>query len=225
MIDTKKMRMSWLKAVANGEAEGFSRHFVPDILDALDESRRELTRAVEDLEPKLTTAIALQMKAERERDEARRQLAGVTERANANARHYVHEEARCRTAPCVECLHERNKELERQLAEILKGRDEDAARVVCPSCGWDFSGAGYLHRIKALERQLAEAEAENAALRAKVERLTDLATKGRRWVCHKSFDADYPEYTRAECHQCGYRAAWVEVEQALAADAEPKEKA
>lgn len=35
MIDIDDMKASWLEAVANGEAEGFSRCFVPDILEAL----------------------------------------------------------------------------------------------------------------------------------------------------------------------------------------------
>lgn len=34
-MDIKQMRDSWLEAVTNGEAEGFSRTFVPEILDEL----------------------------------------------------------------------------------------------------------------------------------------------------------------------------------------------
>lgn len=35
-MNIEQMRASWLEAVAHGEADGFSRHFVPDILDELE---------------------------------------------------------------------------------------------------------------------------------------------------------------------------------------------
>lgn len=35
-IDVDAMRDSWLKALSEGHAEGFSRHFVPDILDEIE---------------------------------------------------------------------------------------------------------------------------------------------------------------------------------------------
>lgn len=34
-IDTEAMAASWIEAVAHGEAEGFSRHFVPDLIDEI----------------------------------------------------------------------------------------------------------------------------------------------------------------------------------------------
>jgi len=39
-VNINDMRASWLEAVANGEAEGFSRHFVPDILDEVERLSR-----------------------------------------------------------------------------------------------------------------------------------------------------------------------------------------
>lgn len=46
MIDAEKMKASWLEAVANGEAEGFARHWMPDILDAL-KLRQDVVEAAE----------------------------------------------------------------------------------------------------------------------------------------------------------------------------------
>ena len=34
-INPEKMKASWLEAVVNGEAAGFARHFMPDIIDDL----------------------------------------------------------------------------------------------------------------------------------------------------------------------------------------------
>lgn len=44
------MKASWLEAVAAGEDEGFSRHFVPDILTALATLRCEADRMRERVE-------------------------------------------------------------------------------------------------------------------------------------------------------------------------------
>lgn len=46
MMDIERMKASWLEAVANGEAEGFSRHFVPDILNEVKLLRDERDNAV-----------------------------------------------------------------------------------------------------------------------------------------------------------------------------------
>jgi len=48
-MDIDDMRYSWLEAVSNGEAEGFSRHFVPDILDEVDRLRAHSAKLSEAL--------------------------------------------------------------------------------------------------------------------------------------------------------------------------------
>jgi hypothetical protein len=49
-LDVEAMRDSWMIAVAEGHAEGFSRHFVPDILDALSETTALLAKRTEALD-------------------------------------------------------------------------------------------------------------------------------------------------------------------------------
>ena len=44
MINVDNMKASWLEAVANGESEGFSRHYMPDILDDLAMTEAELKK-------------------------------------------------------------------------------------------------------------------------------------------------------------------------------------
>ncbi len=49
-ISVDEMKSSWLEAVANGEAEGFSRHWMPDILDTLAAQAVELELARKDID-------------------------------------------------------------------------------------------------------------------------------------------------------------------------------
>lgn len=58
-IDVDAMRDSWLKALSEGHAEGFSRHFVPDILDELERlasAYRAKSDALAEAERKLAVA-------------------------------------------------------------------------------------------------------------------------------------------------------------------------
>lgn len=48
-IDAGRMKSSWLEAVASGEAEGFARHWMPDILDSLAASQSALGKAMAEL--------------------------------------------------------------------------------------------------------------------------------------------------------------------------------